>query len=335
MATISIDDIVSSDLTGDGAFDKLMSAVELRLEAQYNEGRINGSQYAEVYLGALQGVLQQSIAYILGVQQADKQAELLVEQTKLVTEQILQAQSEKSLTDQKILTEQSQILDTVDGNPVVGTVGAQKAVLSTQEALNNQQAAKISADILKSNSEKSLLDQKRFTEEAQILDTVNSNLVQGVVGKQKDLYTRQADGFIRDAEVKAAKVFTDIWTIAKSTSPDDLELALPFNVDQNSLNAVLLKLAQNGLNMTEGELGTQLEISTASDPGAGEVIITTTVPHNLSTGAAIRINSVAGMTELNGNNYIITSTGATTFTLDGTDNAAFTTYTSGGLITVL
>lgn len=282
MATINISDIVSDAIDGDGIFDKLMSAVELRIEAQYNDGRILSQDYATVYLGAMQSVLQQSIAYTLGVQQADKQADLLVEQANLVKDQSSKAQAEKDLLNQKKLTEQAQILDTVDGNAVVG-----------------------------------------------------------IVGKQKALYTNQADGFLREAEVKAAKIFTDLWTIAKSTSPDDLELALPLNVDQSSMDAVLLKLAENGLNMTQAELGTQSsEFSThtitgVTDPGASDISITTDNPHGMSTGDAVRITSVGGSIELNDNNYIITSTGASTFTLNDTDALVVTAYTSGGVVTEL
>jgi hypothetical protein len=42
-----------------------MQTVELRLTDQYDEGRITGSDFATVYLGAMQTVLQQSIMFLL------------------------------------------------------------------------------------------------------------------------------------------------------------------------------------------------------------------------------------------------------------------------------
>ena len=56
----------------------------------------------------------------------------------------------------------------------------------------------------------------------------------------------------------------------------------------------------------------------------------TSVAHDLATGATITIAAVGGMTQLNGNNYVITVVDANTFTLDGIDNTAYGAYTSGG-----
>lgn len=52
--------------------------------------------------------------------------------------------------------------------------------------------------------------------------------------------------------------------------------------------------------------------------------------HTLSTGDIVTIDGVVGMTELNGNTYTITVTGANTFTLDGEDATGFMAYISDG-----
>ncbi len=56
----------------------------------------------------------------------------------------------------------------------------------------------------------------------------------------------------------------------------------------------------------------------------------TSVNHNLVIGAVVTINNVGGMTQLNGNSYVITVIDANTFSLNGIDNAAFGGYTGGG-----
>lgn len=58
--------------------------------------------------------------------------------------------------------------------------------------------------------------------------------------------------------------------------------------------------------------------------------VVTIAGHGYSTGEEIRIEDVAGMTELNGIDYTITRIGADTFSLDGINSSGFTTYTSGG-----
>jgi len=55
----------------------------------------------------------------------------------------------------------------------------------------------------------------------------------------------------------------------------------------------------------------------------------TSANHNLSDDARVTISGVVGMTQLNGNTYTVTVTGANTFTI-GVDSSAFGAYVSGG-----
>lgn len=82
-------------------------------------------------------------------------------------------------------------------------------------ALLDQQRLQVVAETKKSESEKGLLDQKRITELAQVSGNgVDDN---SVIGRQKQLYGAQTDGFKRDAEQKAAKVFADTWSVRRTT----------------------------------------------------------------------------------------------------------------------
>lgn len=72
------------------------------------------------------------------------------------------------------------------------------------------------ADADKSNQELQLLWEKTMTERANTQEAIfgsygstTSIPVSGVIGKQKALYQNQADGYIKDAKVKAAKLFAD------------------------------------------------------------------------------------------------------------------------------
>lgn len=55
----------SNEWTGTGVFDKLIEAVNKNIEGQYNKGRINGNDYANVYLGSMQSVIAQSVQFLL------------------------------------------------------------------------------------------------------------------------------------------------------------------------------------------------------------------------------------------------------------------------------
>src|SRR5260221_6717805 len=52
--------------------------------------------------------------------------------------------------------------------------------------------------------------------------------------------------------------------------------------------------------------------------------------HGLTTGMVVTFAGVMGMTQLNGNNYTITVTGANTFLLN-VNSTAYGTYTGNGL----
>lgn len=72
------------------------------------------------------------------------------------------------------------------------------------------------------------------------------------------------------------------------------------------------------------DYGAQIEGATQANP----VEITST-GHGFTTGQRVSIADVAGMTELNGNEYTITVTGTDTFTL-GVDGTGYGAYVSGG-----
>jgi hypothetical protein len=71
---------------------------------------------------------------------------------------------------------------------------------------------------LKVAQETALLLQKVNTEKAQTLATgVDDN---SVIGRQKQLYVGQTNGFARDAEQKAAKIMVDSWSTRRATDTD-------------------------------------------------------------------------------------------------------------------
>lgn len=75
-----------------------------------------------------------------------------------------------------------------------------------------------------------------------------------------------------------------------------------------------------------------LNTNTASITGATKAnpVVITANSHGFSTGETVEINSVGGMTELNGRRYRVGATTTNTFELSGIDGTGYTTYTSGG-----
>jgi len=97
-----------------GNFDELMKTVTLHLEDQFNAGRITGTDYATVYLGALQSVLAQAVTFTLNMNKANKEADLLA---------------------QKEITEYAQTGTTAANTlPVSGSVSGKQITLFTEQA---------------------------------------------------------------------------------------------------------------------------------------------------------------------------------------------------------
>lgn len=59
--------------TGTGAFDKLISAVNSNIKIQYDNGAIDKSDYAQVYLAAIQTTIQTAVDFLLREQLVEAQ----------------------------------------------------------------------------------------------------------------------------------------------------------------------------------------------------------------------------------------------------------------------
>lgn len=209
MATaITTADLTTKSLTGTGVFDELMASVNVHLQNEYSAQRIRGPEYATVYLGAMQTVMQQSIAFLLAKEKAEKDTALVEEETLFVTQQ--------------------------KANAVInGTVlTAQKCKLDAEFDLIQDQELKVVA-------ETALLTQKKVTEQAQTSSTAIDTA--SVIGKQISLYAAQTDGFARDAEQKAAKIMVDTWNVRRTTD-ETTDADSTNKLDNTNIGQVITKL---------------------------------------------------------------------------------------------
>ena len=120
---------------GTGNFDELMQVVTLHLEAQFAAGRITGTDYATVYLGALQSTLAQAVTFALSMEKANADTALTVAQELKVDAEKLKVDSEKALLDQKKITEFAQTGTTSASTLPTGTsVAGKQITLFTEQA---------------------------------------------------------------------------------------------------------------------------------------------------------------------------------------------------------
>lgn len=226
------------------AFNGMMGSMATLLRKEYESGRITGSEYTKAYVALVGGTLQNATQFLLGKDQAFWQAQAaqiaaITARVQLQTSKVqlaavqLEAQTAAAnyaLTKAKLATESI-------------NYGTAQYNLNT---LLPAQYNKIQADITLSGRQVLLINEQMESARAQTLDTRTDGLaVAGSVGKQKALYSQQITSYQRDAEVKAAKLFTDAWITQKTI---DEGLSAPSNFANDSVNTILGVLkANNGL----------------------------------------------------------------------------------------
>lgn len=248
MADYVIQPITNEDLTtkvvdGTGIFDELMTAANAHLTYQWEQDRITGSSYAEVYLGQLTAVLGQAVLFLT---ERDK----TYLNNLLVQSQIKLADAQVALAAQDLLNKQQELLN----------AQKQMELMEQQIQLAEKQVELADKELLVKDKEMQLLDkqiavqeatadltrQKIKTEMAQISDSVDGVSVTGILGAQIALYKQQKDGFLRDAEQKALKIVADTWITRKTV---DDGTPLPTGFDTNAVDAFTRKVA-DGVQVT-------------------------------------------------------------------------------------
>ena len=188
MADINVDDITNSG--GTGVFDRLMTTINSQIEAQFLEQRITGSEYATVYLGAMQSALSQSIQFAMQEELTEAQiagieadnlvkakqleiAELEREAKQYEVDNILPEQLTKIQEEIDLLqTQDSEML--LDGvkkrllmDEELQTADLQQVILQTEEELKTAQKDEILDATTRANTE--LTDKLATTVKQRIL----------------------------------------------------------------------------------------------------------------------------------------------------------------------
>ena len=205
LTNMPVERLTEAKLTGKGVFDVLMQSVKLHLEQEYNQNRIRGTEYSQVYLGSMTAILEQSTRFLLDKDKSFYEIALVEAQVRLADAQVrlVEKQIEKEDLEAALRAAQAAKI-----NREILTMDISDNLLTAQVLL--AQAQKISTD-----AQSALVIQKTNTEKAQTLAAGVD--VDSVVGKQKALYQSQIDGFKRDAEQKAARTMIDTWNARRTT----------------------------------------------------------------------------------------------------------------------
>lgn len=210
--TITVADLTTIKIDGSGVFDVLMQATKAHLQSEFEKNRIKGPEYATVYLGSLEPVLNTALAFLMQRDKLNLETQILEQQLILIGVEVRKAEVELRKEEAAILQIQAQ----------VELTRQQAANALIEQGVLQAQVRKIEAEIVllglnnaKTTQEIDLLLWKTNTEKAQTISAGTED--NSVIGKQKLLYTAQTTGFTRDAEQKATKLLIDTWNVRRTT----------------------------------------------------------------------------------------------------------------------
>lgn len=234
-------DLTSRTIGGSGIFDGLLASARAHLRTEFEDNRITGPEYTKAYISMFESCLGNAVQFLLGREEAFWQAQTAqfnaiaarvnMQAAKIaainVRAQALTQKSTYALTKMKLSTE-SVTYCTAEYNL--------QNLLPAQLAASTQQVKNL---ILQGD----LLTEQTEVQRSQTMDTrTDGAIVTGVLGKQKELYAQQITSYKRDAEVKAAKLFSDAW-ITQKTIDEGLEP--PSGFTNSSLDTVLAVVKTN------------------------------------------------------------------------------------------
>lgn len=221
------EDLTQGVVGGSGTFDALMGGFKAHLKEEFDANRISGAEYTKAFIALTEGAMSNAVQFLLGRdaafwQAVTAQANAITARVQLETAKVqyagilleaLNARANYALTKLKLATE----------DVTFATGQFQLDFILPQQRL--------------------LLVEQTESARAQTLDNrTDGATVVGVLGKQKDLYTQQITSYQRDAEVKAAKLFTDAWTVQKTI---DEGLLPPGGFTNASLDPILTTIKDN------------------------------------------------------------------------------------------
>lgn len=208
---------------GEGLFDQLMAAVDKHLDKQYKDNRLRGTQYAEVYVGSIQGVMQNTTQYLLGQLLIEEKATQMAADTSLTIKQEQKIDAEiklMALEEEKLRFEIDVLypLQKIKVEAEIALINAQILKITAEIAMLEAQQVLMLKQALKIDKEIEYLTAKIRTEQANTIASIADS--GSLIGKQIALLGAQKLGFAGDLHVKAAKVYADYDAVFQSVQED-------------------------------------------------------------------------------------------------------------------
>lgn len=244
---VTSDPLVITDLTlktldGTGVLDQMLATMRVHLAEQFDKERIQGTEYAEVYLGAFQSTLAAAIQFLLARRKLGLDLKLQEAQISLTTAQEEQIRAEMQKIPYEIQALQKQ-LELADKQ--IAQADKQLELTEAQIQVQLKQLDLMAEQLEQAKAQTAYYEQRTITEKAQTSAGVAAT--GSVIGTQIALMNKQADGYDRNAEQQAAQILANTWNVRRQTD-EDTQANTTNKLDDASVGAVISKLAA-GINV--------------------------------------------------------------------------------------
>ena len=273
--------------TGSGVFDKLMIAVNANIDLQYKKNRITGTEYATVYLGGIQTVVDKSLQFLLSDKMTEMQIALAEKDLELKEKEIEIRDQElaiQALNQSKLQYEVNVLLPDQHTTNI-----KQQTLLDTEEAAKQYEVdvllvdnhnsnikdieikernavieeSKLEDQLLTSIKQRTLLDTEEEAKQYEVTHILPANLT----SIEKDIDIKERSVLLQEAEVaKKIEVMDDdmefkerqmVITETESAQDVVLKVLQQVQVDKQTLNLEnqdLLTLVQIGKTKAETDI---------------------------------------------------------------------------------
>lgn len=223
---LTVADLTTGSVDGPGVFDALMRGFKAHLEKEFKANRITGNDYTKAYIALTESAMNQGVAFLLGKDTAFWQAQMAQVQAFTARVQLETAKVQLAAVQYEASTQRANYALT-------------KMKVATEEV--TYCSGKFTLEQMLPQ-QLLLVKEQVEVQRGQTLDTrTDGTVILGSLGKQKALYDQQIISYQRNAELNAAKLWSDAWITQKTI---DDGLVAPEMFQNTAVNGVLSVIRQ-------------------------------------------------------------------------------------------
>ena len=211
---IPIEDLTQVILDGTGVFDKFLTLHRLHLTREFEEARIQGKEYSEVYTKTYIAHLEQAIQFLLAKEKQAYELNLLEAQIDKMQADAANAKKQLEILQweltNKLPMELALVTAQVDKMKADTDLAKEQLKLTEKElALKDKEFILKDKEIAIAEKQLQLAQQKVITETAQ----TDSSVVKpgSVIDMNNKALQSQIDGVKRDSEQRALQLIIQTW----------------------------------------------------------------------------------------------------------------------------